>query len=103
MSGPNVEVDTAQVRLSADQATVLADEASRSRDAVAGSIAGQESAWKTAGKLGFSKFVHILEEQAQRLRADLTDLGDMLRAAADVYDEQDAENASALDSSVKPA
>lgn len=103
MSTPKVEVDTAQVRLSADQATLLGEEAARSRDAVAGSIAGQESAWKSAGKPGFAKFVGILEDQAQRLRADLTDLGDTLRAAADVYDEQDQAGASALDSSVKRA
>lgn len=50
MSGPNVEVGTAQARLSADQATVLADLP-----------------------------------------------GDKSRAAADVYDEQDAEGASVLE------
>jgi WXG100 family type VII secretion target len=101
VSGPNVYVETAQVRLSADQMDVVATEAATSRDAVAGSIAGQESAWKTAGKPGFAKFVDILEEQAQRLRTDLHDLGDKLRAAADVYDRQDQEGGSAIDESVR--
>lgn len=101
MSGPNVHVDTAQVRLSADQMDVVANEAATSRDAVAGSIAGLEAAWKTAGRPGFAKFVYILEEQAQRLRTDLTDLGEKLRAAADVYDKQDREGGSALDESLR--
>jgi WXG100 family type VII secretion target len=101
VSGQNVHVETAAVRLSADQMHVVAEEASTSRAGVAGSIAGQESGWKTAGKPGFAKFVDILESQAQRLRADLTDLGDKLHAAADVYDRQDQEGASALGSSVR--
>ena len=49
---------------------------------------------------GFTKFVGILEAQAQRLRTDLTDLGNKLRAAADVYDKQDPEAGGALDSSM---
>jgi hypothetical protein len=53
------------------------------------------------GGPGFTKFVGILEAQAQRLRTDLTDLGDKLRAAADVYDKQDSEAGGALDSSVR--
>ena len=103
MSEPRVEVDTAHVRLSANQMHVVAAEASSSRSGVAGSIAGQESAWKTAGKPGFAAFIDILEQQAQRLRTDLTDLGDKLRAAADVYDQQDAAGGAALDESVKRA
>lgn len=101
MSGPHVHVETAAVRLSADQMHVVAEEASSSRAGVAGSIAGQESAWKTAGRPGFAAFVDILEQQAQRLRTDLTDLGDKLRAAADVYDRQDAAGGAALDESVR--
>jgi WXG100 family type VII secretion target len=101
VSGPHVEVDTAQVRLSADQMDVVANEAATSRDAVAGSVAGQESAWKSAGRPGFAKFVGILEDQAQRLRTDLTGLAGALRAAADVYERQDQEGGSALDASVR--
>ncbi|WP_286149156.1 type VII secretion target [Mycobacterium sp. IS-1496] len=100
MSG-NVQVETAAVRLSAAQMHVVAEEASSSRAAVAGSISGQESAWKTAGKPGFSAFIDILEAQATRLHTDLTDLGDKLRAAADVYDQQDALGGAALDGSVR--
>ncbi|MFS0899780.1 type VII secretion target [Mycolicibacterium litorale] len=35
------------------------------------------------------------------MRTDLTDLGDKLRAAADVYDQQDAAGGAALDESVR--
>ena len=58
-------------------------------------------AWKQQGTPGFTKFVGILDAQAERLRTDLTDLGDKLRAAADVYDKQDHEAGGALDSSVR--
>jgi hypothetical protein len=53
------------------------------------------------GTPGFTKFVGILDAQAERLRTDLTDLGDKLRAAADVNDKQDHEAGGALDSSVR--
>jgi len=46
-------------------------------------------------------FVGILDAQAQRLRTDLTELGDKPRAAADVYDQQDHQASGALDSSVR--
>ena len=85
---------------SADQMDVVAQEASSSRAAVADSISTQGSAWKQAGTPGFTKFIDILETQAQRLRADLTDLGNKLRAAADVYEKQDSEAGGALDSSM---
>ncbi|MGV0838572.1 type VII secretion target, partial [Mycolicibacterium thermoresistibile] len=52
-------------------------------------------------KPGFAKFVDILEQQAERLCTDLTDLGDKLRAAADVYEQQDAEAGDALETSVR--
>jgi hypothetical protein len=39
--------------------------------------------------------------QAERLRTDLTELGNKLRTAADVYDQQDHEAGGALESSVR--
>ena len=81
--------------------TVVAGEASSSRATVADSVSTQSAAWKQKGTPGFTKFVDILETQAERLRADLTDLGDKLRVAADVYDRQDNEAGGALDSSVR--
>ncbi|HEX9176147.1 MAG TPA: type VII secretion target [Mycobacterium sp.] len=39
----------------------------------------------------------ILEGQADRLRADLEDLADKLRAAADAYENQELESSAALD------
>ena len=57
---------------------------------MADSVSGQGSAaWKSALRTGFAKFIDILDTQAGRLRADLTDLGNKLRAAADVYEKQD--------------
>ncbi|GAT17712.1 ESX-1 secretion-associated protein [Mycolicibacterium thermoresistibile] len=97
----DLEVDPVEVRRSAAQMEVVAQEASSSRDAVADSVSTQEAAWKQVGKPGFAKFVDILEQQAERLRTDLTDLGDKLRAAADVYEQQDAEAGDALDTSVR--
>jgi uncharacterized protein YukE len=97
----NVTVTTAEVRRSADQMDVVADEAASSRTAVADSVSTQGAGWKEKGTPGFGKFVDVLEAQAQRLRTDLTDLGDKLRAAADVYDKQDIEAGGALDSSVR--
>jgi hypothetical protein len=44
---------------------------------------------------------NVTVAQAERLRTDLTDLSDKLRAAADVYDRQDNEAGGALDSSVR--
>jgi uncharacterized protein YukE len=78
----NVLVATAEVRRSADQMDVVAGEASSSRAAVADSVSTQGTGWKQQGTPGFTKFVGILEAQAERLRADLTNLGDKLRAAA---------------------
>ncbi len=101
MTHGNVSVATAEVRRSADQMHVVAGEASSSRAAVADSVSTQGAGWKQQGTPGFTKFVGVLEAQAERLRADLTDLGDKLRAAADVYDQQDHEAADALDSSVR--
>lgn len=95
-----IEVDTAEVRRSADQMGVVAQEASSSRSAVADSISGQTAAWKQAGTAGFSKFVGILEQQAERLRTDLDGLSEKLRAAADVYDQQDREGGEALNSTI---
>jgi uncharacterized protein YukE len=101
MTQGNVNVATAEVRRSADQMDVVADEASSSRSAVADSVSTQGTGWKEKGTPGFGKFVDILEAQADRLRTDLTYLGDKLRAAADVYDKQDQEAGGALDSSVR--
>ena len=101
MTQGNVSVATAGVRRSADQMDVVADEASSSRAAVADSVSTQGTAWKEQGTPGFAKFVGIPEAQAERLRADLTDLGDKLRVAADVYDKQDQEAGGAFDSSVR--
>jgi uncharacterized protein YukE len=102
MSQPEVYVVTADVRRSADAVDVVADDASSSRAAVADGISGDgTAAWKGAGRAGFSKFVDILDAQAGRLRADLTDLGAKLRTAADAYDTQDHEAGGALDSSVR--
>jgi uncharacterized protein YukE len=101
MTQGNVSVVTAEVRRSADQVDVVADEASSSRTAVADSVSTQGTGWKEKGTPGFGKFVDILEAQAERLRTDLSDLGDKLRAAADVYDQQDHEAGGALDSSVR--
>lgn len=101
MTQGNVNVTTAEVRRSADQMDVIADEASSSRSAVADSVSTQGAGWKEKGTPGFGKFVAVLEAQAERLRTDLTDLGDKLRAAADVYDKQDSEAGGALDSSVR--
>jgi uncharacterized protein YukE len=97
----NVNVVTAEVRRSADQMDVLAEEASSSRSAVADSVSTQGAGWKEKGTPGVGKFVGILEAQSQRLRTDLTDLGDKLRIAADVYDKQDHEAGGAFDSSVR--
>lgn len=101
MTQGNVSVATAEVRRSADQMDVVAEEASSSRTAVADSVSTQGTGWKEKGTPGFGKFVDILEAQAERLRTDLTDLGDKLRAAADVYDKQDSEAGGAFDSSVR--
>ena len=101
MTQGNVSVATAEVRRSADQMDVVADEAASSRSAVADSVSTQGTAWKEKGTPGFEKFVGVLEAQAERLRTDLTELGDKLRAAADVYDRQDSEAGGALDSSVR--
>lgn len=101
MTYGNLSVVTAEVRRSADQMQVVADEAASSRAAVADSISTQGAAWKQAGTPGFGKFIDILETQAQRLRTDLTDLSDKLRAAADVYDRQDHEAGAALDGAVR--
>jgi len=101
MTQGNLTVVTAEVRRSADQMDVVAEKASASRSAVADSVSTQGSGWKEKGTPGFGKFVGILEAQAERLRTDLTDLGDKLRAAADVYDKQDSEAGDALDSSVR--
>lgn len=101
MTPGNLNVAPVEVRRSADQMDVVAEEASSSRGAVADSVSTQGSGWKEKGTPGFGKFVGILEAQAQRLRTDLTDLGDKLRAAADVYEKQDNEAGGALDSSVR--
>lgn len=101
MTQGNLDVVTAEVRRSADQMTVVAGEASASRAAVADSVSTQGAAWKHQGTPGFTQFVGILESQAERLRTDLTDLGDKLRAAARVYEQQDQEAGDALDSTVR--
>jgi len=102
MSQPDVYVVTAEVRRSADAMDVVANEAASSRAAVADNVSTQGSAaWKNAGRPGFSKFVDVLDSQAARLRADLTGLADKLRAAADVYEQQDHEAGGALDSTVR--
>jgi hypothetical protein len=101
VSQGDVHVVTAEVRRSADQLDVVAEEASSSRKVLADSVSTQGAGWKEKGTPGFGKFVGVLEDQAERLRTDLTDLGNKLRAAADVYDEQDSEAGEALDSSVR--
>ena len=101
MTQGNVSVVTAEVRRSADEMEVVAGETWSSRAAVADSISTQGTGWKQRGTPGFTKFVGILDAQAERLRTDLTELGDKLRAAADVYDQQDHEAGGALDSSVR--
>ena len=95
-------VVTAEVRRSADQMSVVASDASASREAVADSVSTQGAGWKEKGTPGFGKFIDVLETQAQRLRTDLTALGDSLRAAADVYDQQDNDAGGAIDSTVRP-
>jgi uncharacterized protein YukE len=101
MSQGDVRVTTAEVRRSADEMSVVATDASASRDAVADSVSTQGAGWKEKGTPGFGKFIDVLEAQAQRLRADLTALADSLHAAADVYDQQDVEARGAIDSTVR--
>ncbi|CAM3549193.1 WXG100 family type VII secretion target [Mycobacterium frederiksbergense] len=101
MTQGDVSVVTAEVRRSADQMSVVAGEASSSRAAVADSVSTQGAGWKEKGTPGFGKFIDVLEAQAERLRTDLTALGDALRAAADVYDQHDQEAGGALDSAVR--
>jgi uncharacterized protein YukE len=60
-------------------------------------MSGHTSAWQAAGRAGFANFIGILEGQADRLRADLEDLADKLRAAADAYENQELESSAALD------
>lgn len=99
MTSPELRVTTSEVRRSADQMDVTAHEASSSRKAMADGISGQNRAWQQASTPGFAKFVQVVEAQAERLSTDLTDLRDKLRNAADVYERQDHEAGSALDSS----
>lgn len=101
MTAGEVVVSTAQVRLSADQLAVVAGEASSSRAAVADSVSTQGTGWKENASPGFGKFIDVLEAQAVRLRSDLAILGDLLRAAADVYDQQDHRVSGAIDSTVR--
>lgn len=101
MTQGDVSVVTAEVRLSADQMSVVAGEASSSRAAVADSVSTQGAGWKQKGTPGFGTFIDVLGVQAERLRTDLTALGDALRAAADVYDQQDHEAGGAFDSAVR--
>ncbi|MGU3499436.1 type VII secretion target [Mycobacterium sp. C31M] len=61
----------------------------------------QGAGWKEKSTPGFGKFIDVLEAQAARLRSDLTALGDSLRAADDVYDQQDQEAGRAIDSAVR--
>jgi uncharacterized protein YukE len=96
-----IYVVTAEVRRSADHVEVVAAEASSSRTALAAAMSGNTAAWKSAGRGGFEKFIDVLEQQAARLRTDLTGLGDKLRAAADVYERQDLEGGAALDTSMR--
>lgn len=101
MTAGDVVVSTAQVRLSADQMAVVAGEASSSRAAVADKVSTQGAGWKENASPGFGKFIDALEAQAVRLRSDLTALGDLLRAAADVYDQQDHRASGAIDITVR--
>jgi hypothetical protein len=68
---------------------------------LADSVSTQGAGWQEKGTPGFGKFVGVLEAQAERLRIDLTDLRDKLRAAAAGYDEQDSEAGEALDGYVR--
>ncbi|MGN7780159.1 type VII secretion target [Mycolicibacterium sp. 22603] len=61
----------------------------------------RRQAWKEKGTPGFEKFIDVLEAQAARLRSELTALGDSLRAAADVHDQQDHEAGGAIDSAMR--
>ncbi len=101
MTQGDVVVSTAEVRLSADQMAAVAAEASSSRAAVADSVSTRTAGWKEKGTPGFGKFIDVLEAQAERLRSDLTTLGESLHSAADVYDQQDQEAGGALDSAVR--
>lgn len=100
MTNPEVRVTPAEVRKSADQMDAVAHDAASSRAGLADSISGQIMAWKQAGTPGFGEFVDLIEAQAERLRTDLTDLRDKLRDAAGVYERQDHEAGSAIDTSV---
>ena len=59
--------------------SVVTAEASSSRAAVADSVSTQGIGWKQQGTPAFTKFVGTLDAQAERLRTDLTDLGEKLR------------------------
>ncbi|WP_036437628.1 type VII secretion target [Mycobacterium sp. URHB0044] len=100
MTAPEIYVVTAELRRSGDHAELVGRDASSSRAALAGAMSGTSGAWKSAGRGGFEKFIDILEQQTNRLRTDLTELGDKLRAAADDYDRQDLECAVVLADSV---
>jgi uncharacterized protein YukE len=97
---PEVYVVTAELRRSGDHAELVGRDASSSRGALAGAMSGTSGAWKSAGRGGFEGFIDLLEQQTHRLRTDLTELGDRLRAAADAYDRQDLEASVALGNSV---
>lgn len=100
MTQPEIYVVTAELRRSGDHAELVGRDASSSRAALAGAMSGTPGAWKSAGRSGFEGFIDILEQQTSRLRNDLTELGDRLRAAADAYDRQDMEASVALADSI---
>jgi hypothetical protein len=100
VTSAEIYVVTAELRRSADGAELVGRDAAASRAALAGAMSGTSGAWKSAGRSGFEGFIEILERQTSRLRTDLTDVGDKLRAAADVYDRQDLEASVALADSV---
>jgi len=96
-SDPNrLEVTPSTVRSSADDMSNLASLATTCRNNVANAMVGNAQGWQESGRPGFAHFVDLLHAQADRIRDDLTFIGEQMRAAATAYEEDDEANRAAL-------
>ena len=100
MSHPEIYVVTAEVRRSADQMDVVARKRHRAARPWRTAFLPRARRGSRPEPPASQSSLTSSKPRHNALRADLTDLGNKLRAAADVYEKQDSEAGGALDSSM---
>ena len=86
----------ADVLYSADYLESIGLRAASERRALGAELSGHTSAWRDGGRPGYQGFLHLVQQQAERIRTDIDEVSGKLRDAAHAYVANEQRSAESL-------